>query len=180
MKSPTFAAALAASAALMLALAACLPNKTTVVRSEQAVELHRNAPDHFVQSWDEYVEKTEGRYSVLAMDANTLVMSWSRCTSGCQQLFGNQNRTTKSLWANKTIRDCEDYARRELPLYKPQCSIYAVNDEIVWRRAFPWIVGTEALHDHRQRIGATGRWQGPGDAPALWLKDGTVVRKRND
>ena len=86
-------------------------------------------------------------------------MSWTWCNSGCQQLFGNQNRVLKSLWATKTLMACRENARERSPIHIPDCEVYAIKDEILWR-TFPW--ETSYSHPSLGALTIQADWEGMG------------------
>ena len=146
MKSKRVGPVLVAAAMLVLAgcapllLMSCVSSKAAWERSERNEQVHANAPARFVGAWERYLTQAQGRYGILALDRNLNGMAWKYCVSGCQGLFGNQNQAIKSAWAFQALDQCEDAARKHAPGIKPDCDIYALRDEIVWRHAFPWRV----------------------------------------
>ncbi|MDE0050619.1 MAG: hypothetical protein OXO52_12580 [Rhodospirillales bacterium] len=161
MRSPIRTAALAAAATLILIgcvpilLSGCVTSKQAWERAERIDQIHKNAPQRFVGAWKRYQTQAQGRYGILALDRKGNGVGWIYCADGCQGLLGNRNQSIKSQWALKAIVQCEDAARRHAPTVKPDCDIYAIKDEIVWKHAFPWTVGDKTFYDHRKRIDAT-------------------------
>ena len=172
MTSPRCAAALAAVAALSLILTGCVTSKQAQERAERADQIHEDAPQEFIDGWEAYLTQARERYSILALDKNLNGMGWVYCTSGCQELFGNQNRTLKSLWANKAISECKEAVREYAPAIVPNCKVYAIKDKIVWTYPLPWKTGYSDPSQRREPIASAGKlstrpvsttWQGYDD-----------------
>ena len=107
-----------------------------------------------VVAGERYLTQAQGRYGIMALDRNGNGVAWKYCAGYCQVLTGNQNNAIKSQWALQAIASCEEAARRHDPTVKPDCDVYAIKDEIVWKHAFPWTVGDKTFYDYRKRLDA--------------------------
>ena len=146
MNSTRCTAVLTAAAMLLLAgcapllLTGCVTSKEAQIRAERVEQVHENAPQRFVGFWERYLTQARGRYGILALDRNGNGAGWIYCSQGCQVLFGEQGQAIKSAWAWKATNQCDEAARKHSPSTKPDCEVYAIRDEIVWERPFPWRV----------------------------------------
>ena len=73
MRSP-FRASLVAAAMLMLIgcvpilLTSCVTSKEAQQRTNLAEQVHENAPQWFLDSWEQYLLQTRGHYGLLAVE----------------------------------------------------------------------------------------------------------------
>ena len=152
MRSPIFAAALAAAA--MLVLASCVSSNTieghqvrgtAEVPAKQTVktDLHASAPQWFKDHWQRYLRDADGNYAVFAADRNGRGTGYIYCAPG----YGIRCSGSGAGWTSAfkdteykypAVRRCEQIVRRDFPALKPDCAIYAIKDTIVWKGRMPW------------------------------------------
>ena len=137
--------------ALVLAVAACKTAGTDIhdlaTRGEPS-HLHTHAPQWFKDYWKQYEttldNRSLGRYGILALDRNGNGASYTYCSGKCQVIAGNES-SWKSFYSAKAGEDCRKTVRRDYPAHRPDCDIYAVGKQIVWKGLFPW--GVEDVED---------------------------------
>lgn len=121
-------------------LSGCVTSKQSWQRAERVDQIHENAPAWLKASWQNYLTNMQGQFGIFAMDTMARGAGYTYCTSGCNVLIGNQGQAYKSLWAARAIESCQDSVRKGHPVARPDCEIYALRDDIVWRHRFPWRV----------------------------------------
>ncbi|MDE0048666.1 MAG: hypothetical protein OXO52_02690 [Rhodospirillales bacterium] len=151
MRSPVFAAALAAAA--MLVLASCVRSntieghqvrataETVTERVEVTGGVHDRAPQWFKDYWRKYLAHAEGGYATIAVDRNGMGASYVYCSgsAGCANNNASWARSfTDVRYKHRALKQCTEYVRNTYPTKKPDCAIYAINNKIVWRGRMPW------------------------------------------
>ena len=136
-----------AAVALVLALAGCAGGVGQQSASLEE-ELHRHAPSEFKASWQEYHSAPFPDLFALSRDGTSFGYVYCPAPTRCPD---------SGSASYDAITYCEAGNSAD-------CDIYAQGRRIVWLHAFPWVVTPGVMYDHRQAIGATGRWHGLGDA----------------
>lgn len=57
----------------------------------------------------------------------------------CHLLVGGQNRSFKDVhYKHEALEQCRERVRENFPGERPDCSIFAIGDTIVWEGPLPW------------------------------------------
>ena len=144
-------------------LGACIATPAAQEQTYDTAQAHRHAPQWFLNYWQKYLVHTDRRYGVLALDRKGRAATYRYCESRCHVLGGKQRQSWKDVeYKHKALEDCRNHLRSEFPAEKPDCAIYAVRDEIVWKGVLPW----DASRGHTEARAATTR-AAPG-AQSQW------------
>ena len=128
---------------LALAVAGCVTTKERQAGIERNEQILQNAPRWFKDGWRNYMEHLEqGGFAILAMDKNALGWGYVYCLGGgCNSNILPQARSFIEVnYKHGALKYCRENVRSQHPAAKPDCAIFAINDEIVWQGPMPWSV----------------------------------------
>ena len=103
---------------------------------EDSGDLHHNAPRAFKKWWSNYLDTTQGRYAVFAVDRNMRGAGFVYCQD--HQCQSSPMAWKMAKFNHGAVKNCRRYVREFNPAHRPDCAIYAIKDKIVWEGPMPW------------------------------------------
>ena len=104
-----------------------------------STDLHRNAPGWFKISWQRYLDVGGRSYGIFYADRNGRGAGSVSCNQGCQNATNPAYRAQIEVsFKHKALERCRWHVRQTYPAVRPDCALYAIKDQIVWKGPMPW------------------------------------------